>query len=62
VLEDEEKVIQRQFESMKKMNGNSFWPKPIIHLNAHVNFDSPTFWLSSVMGFVCKDSIVMTLS
>jgi len=63
VLENDEKTTQRQFESMKKMNGNSFWPKPIIHPNAHVNFHSPTF--SAIkrcgfcfQGFHCNDIIV----
>ncbi len=53
-------LFQRRLESMKKMNGNSFWSKPIIHPNAHVNSNSPSFWLSNVVGFICGDSIVMT--
>jgi hypothetical protein len=61
VLEDEEKTIQGQLESMKKMNGNCFWPKPIIHLNAMSILIASPFWLSIVVGFVCGDSIVMTL-
>jgi hypothetical protein len=65
VLEDEEKAIQGQLESMKKRNGNCFWPKPIIHLNAHVNFDSPTFLVIKCCGFClwgfhCNDIVVIS--
>jgi hypothetical protein len=65
VLENEEKTIRRQLENMKKMNGNSFWPKPIIHPNAHVNFDSPTFLVIKrcgfcLQGFHCNDIVVIS--
>lgn len=43
VLEDEERAILRQLESMKNMNNSSFWPIPIIHPSGHVNFDNPTY-------------------
>ncbi len=51
VLKVEEKVILRQLERMKKMSHNSFWPKPIIHPNAHVNYDNPTFLVIKPCGF-----------
>jgi hypothetical protein len=37
LLEVEEKVVEKQHEATKKMGGNSFWPKPILHPS--VNFD-----------------------
>jgi hypothetical protein len=35
----EEKVVERQLEAMRKMGGNPFWPKPILHPSVEENFD-----------------------
>jgi hypothetical protein len=37
LLEVEKKVIERKFEAMKKMGGNSFWSKPILHPSVEEN-------------------------
>jgi hypothetical protein len=39
LLEVEEKVVERQLEAMRKMGGNSFWRKPILHPSVEENFD-----------------------
>ncbi len=62
VLKDEKKN-QKQLENMQKMNGNPFWSKPIIHPNAHVNYDSPTFFVIKpygfyLWGFHCNDKLL----
>jgi hypothetical protein len=53
-----------RLESMQKMNGNSFWPKPIIHPNAHVIYDSATIFVIKPYGFCLwgfhQQKIVMT--
>jgi hypothetical protein len=51
VLEDEAKVIQRQLENMKKMSGNSFWLKPIIHPNGQGGNDNLMYIVEKPCGF-----------
>jgi hypothetical protein len=38
-LEVEEKVVERELEAMRKMAGNSFWPKPILDPSVEEIFD-----------------------
>ncbi len=47
VLDEEGKSIHKQLESMKKMNGLSFWPKPILHHSVHETSENPMYinWL-----------------
>jgi hypothetical protein len=42
-LELEEKLVKRQLKAMKNVGGISFWPKPILHPNFQMNFDSTTY-------------------
>jgi hypothetical protein len=51
VLEHEAKVIQRQLQNMKKMSGNSFWPKPIIHPNGQRGNDNLMCIVEKPCGF-----------
>jgi hypothetical protein len=50
VLEEEEKSIHKQLESMKKVSGFSFWPKPIGHPSVHEISENSMYinWLTIV--------------
>ncbi len=63
LLEVEEKAIDRQFEAMKKMGHNSFWPKPILHPNVEENSDRLIYIQIKpcefcARGFHCNDIVV----
>jgi hypothetical protein len=61
VLEEEEKSIHKKLESMKKVSGLSFWPKPIVHPSVHETSENPMYiiWLNIVdfcfWGIHCGD-------
>jgi hypothetical protein len=50
VSKEEEKSIHKQLESMKKMSGLSFWPKPIVHPSVHETSENRMYinWLNIV--------------
>jgi hypothetical protein len=59
LLEVEEKVVERQLEAMRKMEGNSFWPKPILHPSVEENFDRLVYIQIKPCGFVLGVFIAM---
>ncbi len=50
IVLEEEKSIHKKLESMKKVSGLSFWPKPIVHPSVHETSENPMYiiWLNIV--------------
>lgn len=63
VLEEEEKSIHKQLESMKKVSGLLFWPKPIVHPIVHETSENPMYinWLN-IVDFAFEVFILVMLA